>query len=242
MNILKSLLDARRQLILFFDYFAFIVLLMEGLKPKHYESFRRSIVQTYGYAHILTLQRLKQGMLLYPIDSSKPKNAYPQLIKHLQLVCDYDSEAITDISYVYHGYAPISVRLIQAACRGSGKSGDGIVGPPSWKGCEDVLKLIPGPSFEETISANDRSFRKKTTQTTPLTLVVFLGGCTMAEVAALRFMSERDPSQRGFVILTTGIITGSRLLDSLLSKPGKSTGTAIGPTTTTPSSMKNITD
>ncbi|KAH6569528.1 hypothetical protein BASA60_008178 [Batrachochytrium salamandrivorans] len=164
-----------------------------GLKPKHYESFRRSIVQTYGYAHILTLQRLKQGMLLYPIDSSKPKNAYPQLIKHLQLVCDYDSEAITDISYVYHGYAPISVRLIQAACRGSGKSGDGIVGPPSWKGCEDVLKLIPGPSFEETISANDRSFRKKTTQTTPLTLVVFLGGCTMAEVAALRFMSERDP-------------------------------------------------
>ncbi|KAJ1341406.1 hypothetical protein BSLG_003984 [Batrachochytrium salamandrivorans] len=131
-------------------------------------------------------------MLLYPIDSSKPKNAYPQLIKHLQLVCDYDSEAITDISYVYHGYAPIG-QADTGSLSWIRKSGDGIVGPPSWKGCEDVLKLIPGPSFEETISANDRSFRKKTTQTTPLTLVVFLGGCTMAEVAALRFMSERDP-------------------------------------------------
>ncbi|EGF80675.1 hypothetical protein BATDEDRAFT_24481 [Batrachochytrium dendrobatidis JAM81] len=208
-----------------------------GLKTKYYDSFRRHIVQTYGYMHIVTLQRLKQASLLFPLVSTGPKAPYLQLIKQLQLTCDYDSDQVADISYVYHGYAPISIRLIQMACRILNNTSDTISSAPSWKGCEDVLKIIPGPSIEETITASDRSFRKKVQQISPLTLVVFLGGCTMAEVAALRFISGGDSSQRGFIILTTGITTGSRLLNSMVSKPN-----ATGSCAPVFSTLKNTTD
>lgn len=42
-----------------------------------------------------------------------------------------------DISYVYSGYAPLSVRLAQLLAR------------PGWRSIEEVLKMLPGPHFEE---------------------------------------------------------------------------------------------
>ena len=42
-----------------------------------------------------------------------------------------------DISYVYSGYAPLSVRLTQVLAR------------PGWRSIEEVLKMLPGPHFEE---------------------------------------------------------------------------------------------
>lgn len=42
-----------------------------------------------------------------------------------------------DISYVYSGYAPLSVRLTQLLAR------------PGWRSIEEVLKMLPGPHFEE---------------------------------------------------------------------------------------------
>nr|KAJ3420408.1 hypothetical protein HK105_005705 [Polyrhizophydium stewartii] len=143
-----------------------------GLKTKQYDSFRRSIVQTYGYQHILTLQHLRHASLFFPQESSAAKNAYPAIAKQLQLFVDYDSDQPNDASYVYHGFAPISVRLVQLACRGVNAS-EGPQQLPSWRGGEDVLRLLPGPHFEETV----------------------------------------------FVILTTGIITGPRLIESLASRP-----------------------
>lgn len=43
----------------------------------------------------------------------------------------------TDISYVYSGYAPLSVRLAQLLSR------------PGWRSIEEVLRILPGPHFEE---------------------------------------------------------------------------------------------
>ena len=42
-----------------------------------------------------------------------------------------------DISYVYSGYAPLSVRLAQLLSR------------PGWRSIEEVLRILPGPHFEE---------------------------------------------------------------------------------------------
>ena len=42
-----------------------------------------------------------------------------------------------DISYVYSGYAPLSIRLTQVLAR------------PGWRSIEEVLKILPGPHFEE---------------------------------------------------------------------------------------------
>lgn len=42
-----------------------------------------------------------------------------------------------DISYVYSGYAPLSIRLTQLLAR------------PGWRSIEEVLKMLPGPHYEE---------------------------------------------------------------------------------------------
>ena len=94
--------------------------------------------------------------------------------KSLRLLIDDNPEALeeleNDISYVYSGYAPISIRLVQCVAQKSGvisnpaekasaddRDGKGkgstsrklfahpIVG---WKGFEDVLSTIPGKTFD----------------------------------------------------------------------------------------------
>lgn len=52
------------------------------------------------------------------------------------LVCPFPQNP-NDISYVYSGYAPLSVRLTQVLAR------------PGWRSIEEVLKMLPGPHFEE---------------------------------------------------------------------------------------------
>ncbi|KAJ3333130.1 hypothetical protein HDU76_011207 [Blyttiomyces sp. JEL0837] len=154
-----------------------------GFKPKNYDFFRREIVQTYGIEHILTLQRLAKIGLLR---ASEPSiNFYAQARKSLKLIVeDVSEQNPNDISYVYSGYAPISVRLVQAACRNSeppvsvaapspagasasspilSRAATTVLGGLttglqasssgknglSWKGYEEILKVLPGGEFFE---------------------------------------------------------------------------------------------
>ncbi len=51
---------------------------------------------------------------------------------------DVDDKDPSDIAYVYSGYAPLSIRLIEAALKG-----------PGWGGLpEETLRHLPGPGFE----------------------------------------------------------------------------------------------
>jgi len=132
------------------------------------------------------LDNLSKVGLFKKYDGSK--NTYPSVRKNLKLIVDdVDEHNPNDISYVYSGYAPISVRLIQCACLSPNNKSMPMPGTTSlfnptsliyssntnanssdannsslnnnnnsnsnstvsWKGWEDVLKLIPGPMFEE---------------------------------------------------------------------------------------------
>ncbi|KAG8146035.1 hypothetical protein E2320_012455 [Naja naja] len=103
-----------------------------GLKQKVLDHYKREILQTYGYEHILTLNNLEKAGLLKPQLGSR--NNYPTIRKTLRLWMDDNPN---DISYVYSGYAPLSVRLAQLLAR------------PGWRSIEEVLKILPGPHFEE---------------------------------------------------------------------------------------------
>ena len=46
-------------------------------------------------------------------------------------------------------------------------------------------------------------------------LVFYVGGVTMAEVAALRWLSNREGAGVEYVIATTSVITGNTFLESL---------------------------
>uniref|UniRef100_A0A8C1N9V9 VPS33A core subunit of CORVET and HOPS complexes n=1 Tax=Cyprinus carpio TaxID=7962 RepID=A0A8C1N9V9_CYPCA len=107
-----------------------------GLKQKVLDFYKREILQTYGYKHILTLKNLEKVGLLKP--QSTMRNNYPTIRKTLKLwMEDTNEQNPNDISYVYSGYAPLSVRLTQVLAR------------PGWRSIEEVLKMLPGPHFEE---------------------------------------------------------------------------------------------
>lgn len=130
-------------------------------------------------------------------------------------VDEVDERQPNDISYVYSGYAPLSVRMVQCGIDvsatssrlntaalsstlegfvaainplGSAPSPSGSLGP-GWSKFEDVLRFIPGATFDEAKASQTSLLNSRSEK---LVVVVFLGGCTFTEIAALRYLSQSD--------------------------------------------------
>ncbi|XP_041058691.1 vacuolar protein sorting-associated protein 33A isoform X1 [Carcharodon carcharias] len=176
-----------------------------GLKQKVLDYYKREILQTYGYEHILTLNNLEKTGLLKPQTSTR--NNYPTIRKTLRLwMDDINEQNPNDISYVYSGYAPLSVRLTQILAR------------PGWRSIEEVLKMLPGPHFEERQQLPSGLHKKRQQGENRVTLVFFLGGVTYAEIAALRFLSQMEEGGTEYIIATTKLINGSSWIKSMMDK------------------------
>jgi len=172
-----------------------------GLKPRLFEQYRRLVLQSHGYSHLLTLDRLSKAGLL--TQSTGARSSYTILKKRLSLILDnVDEQCPADIAYVHSVYAPLSVRLVQHLEK------------PGWRNIRDVLDLLPGPSFEDTQQVGPEGRAKGGAQT-KVVLVFFVGGVTMAEVAALRFLSQQEESTTEYLVATTSVITGHSFIESL---------------------------
>lgn len=177
-------------------------LVSSGLKPKVLDMYKKIILQAYGYEHMLTLQNLEKAGFITPYNGSQ--KTFGTLRKRLNLISDIvDEQNPTDIAYVHSVYAPLSVRLVQQLEK------------PGWRTIRDILDILPGTSFEDTqqVPSHLKNFSKP--QEPKVVLVMFVGGCTMAEIAALRFLSQQEESNIEYIVATTSIITGSTLLQSL---------------------------
>lgn len=75
-------------------------------------------------------QRTGKTFLSWFLKTLKKWNQFVNLFKFIP-------QNPNDISYVYSGYAPLSIRLTQVLAR------------PGWRSIEEVLKMLPGPHFEE---------------------------------------------------------------------------------------------
>ncbi|XP_067911139.1 vacuolar protein sorting-associated protein 33A isoform X2 [Heterodontus francisci] len=176
-----------------------------GLKQKVLDYYKREILQTYGYEHILTLNNLEKAGLLKPQTSTR--NNYPTIRKTLRLwMDDINEQNPNDISYVYSGYAPLSVRLTQLLAR------------PGWRSIEEVLKMLPGPHFDERQQLPSGLHKKRQQGENRVTLVFFLGGVTYAEIAALRFLSQMEEGGTEYIIATTKLINGTSWIKSMMDK------------------------
>ena len=181
-----------------------------GLKKQVADYYKREIIQTYGFNHILTLEHLERVGLFRTSTSSSTLGlpvsgslkAYPTLRKLLRLTVDtYDDQNPRDLHHVYGGYAPLSIRMIEQHVR---------PGTGGWRSIPEVLKLLPEPSFEmsqdfTSIISVQNKVRRGSGSGSPfpspnvtfdsrdsdpkMVLVVFLGGVTYAEISALRFLS-----------------------------------------------------
>lgn len=217
-----------------------------GLRAKDLDTFKRQILHAYGYQHLLTLDCLEKmellqsrssaSALLLPVGGGAPsatgtKTNYGHLRKELRMIVDeYNEQDPDDVSYVYSGYAPLSIRLVQCILQKSylqqlHKSPLPLT-PSStgWAGFEDILKSAKGPTFNIAQKPNDERVSKAKSALAgsggiKYVFVMFLGGITCAEVAALRFVAKklRDGGQRRKIIIcTTGIVSGRSIMESLI--------------------------
>ena len=177
-----------------------------GLKPKVLESYKRLLLEEYGYDLLLSLDSLSEASLLSPVVSSKRSN-YSVLSKRLGIIKDnVDEQSPHDIAYVHSVYGPLSVRLVMNCLS------------PGWRNIRDVLDMLPGPSFEDTQQVSKQNAVKNNKQDKKVVLVFFVGGATMAEVAALRFLTQQEESSVEYIIATTSLITGTSFIESLYTK------------------------
>ncbi|KAK3675693.1 Vacuolar protein-sorting-associated protein 33 [Recurvomyces mirabilis] len=225
--------------------------LSNGIRQRELEHFKRMIVQAYGYQHLITLANLeKAGLLipreshrgyLNPISGSAGQTAtdWNAVRNGLHLWIDEVEESEpNDIAYAFSGYAPLSVRLVQAVLQKSYLQN--LVSPPrsgappstltgtGWRGFEDVLARIKGATVDVVQRGHDadvshaRSVLRGSKEGPRTSIVFFLGGVTFAEVAALRFMSGEieKASGRKLVIATTGMVSGKRGVEGMVEKRG----------------------
>lgn len=184
-----------------------------GLKPKILDYYKRELVQVYGIEVLLTIGQLERAGLLKAQTGTR---TYAILRKTLNLTVDDAIEvAPKDISYVHTFYAPLSIRIVEQSLK-----------PNGWQTLKDNLASVPEPIFEEYQSsaaptgAGGRrgSFSSEISQSemTKVILVFFLGGCTFAEISALRFLSQQEDNNVEFVIATTKLINKNTFLDSFM--------------------------
>ncbi|XP_070389555.1 vacuolar protein sorting-associated protein 33A isoform X2 [Dermacentor albipictus] len=182
-----------------------------GLRPKVLDHYRREILQTYGYRQLLWLLRLEKAGLL---QAQEHKNHFSTLRKTLKLnVEDVSEQVPNDLSYVYSGYAPLSVRLAQ------------FLALPGWRAISEALTLLPGPTLTDLQQrppagrmprrGSVSSLHSSSAEEPKVTLVFFLGGCTYAEISALRFLSQQDDAPVEYLVATTKLINGRTFLQSL---------------------------
>ncbi|KAI1213788.1 vacuolar protein sorting 33A-like protein [Annulohypoxylon truncatum] len=220
-----------------------------GIKSKDFDQFRRLVLEGYGYQHLLTLHNLEKLQLFLsrtsPMASMIPmpgsgtatgtKTNYTFLRKQLRLIVDEVNEHDpNDIAYVYSGYAPLSIRLVQcilqkqyllSITRGNTGAGAGTAagsGAQGWRGFDEAVKHARGQTFDELQKGEDKAVKARALLSggsdKKTVFIVFVGGITFTEIAALRFIAKKEEARRNIVICTTSIISGNKMMDAAVEK------------------------
>ncbi|WFD36088.1 Vacuolar protein-sorting-associated protein 33 [Malassezia cuniculi] len=183
--------------------------IVSGLKAKWLDTFRREFVQTYGFRHFGLLMALEKTGILVATQKTRASRL-GDVRRSLQLLDDtVDERNPTNISYVFSGYAPLSVRLVQTMCqRESLSKKNKTRAIDGWDGADEAVVNLPGATFDVPQEAT-----RTPLDDAPTTVVFFFGGVTYAELAALRLLSRQGP--RRYLVATTSLVSGNTLLSQL---------------------------
>ncbi|KAL8271943.1 hypothetical protein Esti_004067 [Eimeria stiedai] len=219
-----------------------------GIKPKHLEPLLHSIVQQHGLPELRRIAALhKVGLLREQLSVHTGKagasgmgvQRWKYVREKCRLMVD-EQQAMTDIAYACSGYAPLSIRLLQLLHETS----------LGWRAIPDVLNSLWGPAMEirqqQTMpkamlkpdqhvlspgacapTGAARAQQRGSSNSPTLVVILFLGGVSHAEIAAVRRLNEMErkktsEAERGFadrrqyLILTTEILTPRKLFKSML--------------------------
>eukprot|EP00744_Colponema_vietnamica_P021985 GILI01031525.1.p1 GENE.GILI01031525.1~~GILI01031525.1.p1 ORF type:complete len:440 (-),score=103.59 GILI01031525.1:114-1328(-) len=207
MDFIEELIDRQEPLVRVLRLLCLYSVVNGGIKPKPLEFFKREILQTYGFELLFTLNNLERSGLFKKQETKFNWNSVKKAWR--LIVEDVDVQNPSDISYVFSGYAPLSVRMIEAALK-----------PNGWREKEEALRLVPGPAIEFTQDKNatlplptagDTGESRK-----QVVVVCFVGGVTHAELSAIRHLAKQEEGRREYIVVATKIINGSSLLRTMM--------------------------
>lgn len=232
-----------------------------GLRSRDLELFKRHVLHAYGYQHLLTLDSLEKmdllqarssaNTLLLPLpgsggntSDSGTKTNYTYLRKSLRLIVnEVDEQNPDDIAYVYSGYAPLSVRIVQCVLQkqyllsithsrqaAASINAATLNSATTFAPFDDILKSVKGPTFSIVQKAKDEKAAKarqalygSTGAGAPnkekIVYVMFVGGVTFTEISAIRFINkqmEEKGIKRKIVVCTTGLISGEKIMRQVM--------------------------
>ena len=169
-------------------------LCLNGLKTKYYENLKNDYIKTYGFQEIFLWNNLEKLNILKRDDKKFP---YFKVCKNLNLISEnVDIMEEKDISYVFGGYSPIIIKLIEKAVT---------IG---WRKITNSLDDLPGETYFPENESNIINSEGKN-----FILLVFIGGITYSEIAAIRCLNNQLKNIN-FIILTTNIINTNKFFQS----------------------------
>ncbi|KFH03431.1 Sec1 family protein [Toxoplasma gondii VAND] len=230
-----------------------------GLKGKQLEGLRKGLIQQHGIREAVRMAHLQRVGLLRQADGvgaggstagGKGGNAlgsWKTLKKECNLIVE-EEQSVHDIAYACSGYAPLSVRLLQFLHEQ----------PNGWRSIPHILSLLWGPAMEvrqqqqqspsgslqasqqKLLELQQREQRADLSEgegnsNVTTVMVMYLGGVTYAEIAAIRRLNEMEiakhqqfledqrlgaappakaPPRRRYIIVTTEIINYKKLIAS----------------------------
>lgn len=170
-------------------------------------------MHVYGIETLLMINNLERAGVLYVQGSGG--SPYSSLRKLLKLTVDEAIEVNPkDVSYVHSFYAPLTIRLIEQSIK-----------PIGWQTLKGALNQIPGPTVEDfqtkLIGIDGRHHltvpAEGSLQNVPrVVMVFFIGGCTYAEISALRFLAKQEDTNVRFLIATTKVLNKHSFLKTML--------------------------
>ncbi|KAG6966972.1 hypothetical protein JG688_00006517 [Phytophthora aleatoria] len=181
-----------------------------GLKPDALAWYRQQLCHTYGHQILPLLVQLEKMDLL----SVENRFDFPKMRKQLLLMRgaldDEDTRHPTDIHFMfpYTGYAPMSIRLLQDSLGMKYKT---LAKDPT----SSLLSLgSNNSSSHHSMSDSSSSLDNSNGGRRINVLVYYVGGVTVAELTAFRFLNQKQ-SEYTFFIAATSICNGSRLLRAI---------------------------
>lgn len=184
-----------------------------GMKPDKLAWYRQQLCHTYGHKVLPLLTQLEKLDLL----SVENKFDFPTNRKNLALMRgaldDEDTQHPMDIHFMfpYTGYAPMSVRLIQNTLGMKYKT---LAKDPT----SSVLSMGSNSSGNNNLAGRSSAasmygpegLPKKPTSV----LVYYVGGVTVAELTAFRFLNQKQ-SDFEFYVAGTSVCNGNRILRAI---------------------------
>ena len=206
----------KKDLIRLLNLFIIETLTQGGVKD--YNLLKRDILNVYGYQNLFLFRDLETiGLLKEKVTLKKLiETSYQQFISKLNLISadvDYKKNKVRDCSYIYQGYCPIILRLIELAISGR------------WSKFKDIISKLPGdtifPEDESEMTRPSSSEKKVHT-----IFLVFLGGICYNEIEGVRFLNrnlkniydknkDKNIGRVQLIIVTNEILNKKKIFSSL---------------------------